>query len=617
MTSQEGRGKPAPDILVLLHDRIDELGLPAVKLSLTDHVRVPFRGSRGGEGPLTIAQATTLTWVTNPAFPTRMVEWPLSLPEGTTIDDIATALGILMARHESLRTSYPPGYPPVQRVAQSGELVVDVYQASNLPADDAVLITELAGLLRSREFDLAAELQLRVAVATCQGMPRAAVILYSHMAVDMHSMVVLDRQLTTLLTDPSSRQVGPLAHQPLDQAAREASARGRRMMDAAVRGRQAVLRTMPQCLYAVPSADPGHDGGMLSGWLWSRAGALALPHTEARTGTSPQLVVLAALCTMIAWRTGHDECALAVLSSNRHERHLRDFISSQTLDSVVSVDVRAQGFDEVVRRTGAAVVRGSRNSLLDVTVLDRIIEEVEHERGITLIRYCTYNDISVFQSAPEITDTAADAADIGEALHQTRFASLPVPGAEEQLLKLVLQQVAGELIAGVMTRDANRVPLGEIETLLRGTEALLVAAASGDVELSRLGEITSVWPVIRDAGWLRIGSSWVELAEVQRLVRDAMPTPAMAFAVPGPAGEPELAAYLTAGGSISTPEQAHAACLATLAGTRTLAPPDGIRYTAMTPGRYIICASAPGDPSDLAAWRRQPVVADGDGRRRG
>jgi hypothetical protein len=628
VTAPAERSGTAPDLLVLLHERAD--AVPAVRLTLADRLRVPFAGRRGGDGPLTIGQGTLLCWVTNPAFPTRMVEWPLSLPEGTTLADIAAALRILMARHESLRTCYPsalaPGTTasspaeilpgdPVQRVIRSGELVIDVYAASDEPADDAVLVTELTRLLRAREFDLTAELPLRVAVAVWQDTPRAAVILYSHMAADMAAMAVLDRQFTALVTDPSSRQVGPPGHQPLDQAAEEHSARGLRRMDAAVRGWEAAFRIMPQCLFAVPSADPRRDGGVVSGWLWSRAGALALPHIAARTGASRQLVVFAAVCTMIGWRTGHGTCVLPVLSSNRYQRRLRDYVGSLVQDGITVIDVRADSLDEVVHRAAAAVLRGNYNSLIDVKRLERTVRQAEHARGITWCRYCTFNDISEFQRPAdrETRSGAADPAAAERALEQTRFSQMRVPGAEEQLLMLLLNQVDGELIMGATTRDANRVPLAELETLLRGTEFLLVAAARGDVGLSRLAELTGVQPVVRGPGWLRVGPSWVELAEVRRLVQDALPVPAAAFAVPGPDGH-ELVAYLAAGGGIDSPEQAYAACMVTLAGTRGLAPPDGIRYTAMAPGRYVICASAPADVRDMAAWQRQAVVAEGDGR---
>jgi len=610
--------------------------MPPVKLALTDHVRVPFTGSRGGDGPLTIVQATGLTWVTSPAFPARMIEWPFYLPAGTSLADISAALEILMARHESLRTRYPldpaapdrrDGTAPVarclanggivmpesrcQRLERSGELLIDVYEASDNPLDDALLVSGLTELLRSREFDLAADLPLRVAVAAWQGTPRTAVILYSHMAIDFASLVILDRQFMELISDPASRQVGPSGYHPLDQAADERSARGLRRMDAAVRGWRAALRIKPQCLYAVPSRDPGRCGDIVSGRLWSRAGALALPHVTARTGASPQQVVLAALCTMIGWRTGHDSCVLNAHSANRYQRHLRDCIGHLSQDSIPAIDLRAQVFDEVVGRTSAAVLRGSRSSLIDIAALDRLIEQTEHQRGIAHARYCTYNDISLYQQPDTgASETGASPADARQALHQTRFAQLPAP-LEEQLLQLMLFRVTGELVIGATTRDSNRVPFSEIETLLRGTEALLVAAAAGDIELSRIAEVTGVQPIVRGPGWLRIDSSWVELAQVRLLVEDALPAPAAVFAEPGPS----LVAYLTAQSGMSTPEQAHAACMAALVGDRTLVPPGGIRYTAMTPGRYIICAEAPGDPRDLAAWRRQTVVAEGNGRR--
>jgi hypothetical protein len=644
VTAPGKRDEKAPDLLVLLHQRAD--AVPPVGLTLAHRLLVPFSGRRGGDGPLTISQGTLLCWVTNPAFPTRMVEWPLSLPAGTTLADIAAALRILMARHEALRTCYPSALPPgvtvespaeilpgepVQRVIRSGELVVDVYEASDEPADDAVLLTELTRLLRAREFDLTTELPLRVAVAEWQDKPRAAVILYSHMAADMAAMVLLEREFTALVTDPASRQVGPPGHEPLDQAAEEQSARGRRRMDAAVRGWEAAFRVMPQCLFAVPSADPRHDGGVISGWLWSRAGALALPHIAARTGASRQLVVFAAACTMIGWRTGHDTCVLPVLASNRYQRRLRAYVGSLVQDGITVIDVRAEGLDEVVQRAAAAVLRANHNSLVEVKALERAVRQAEHTRGITWNRHCTFNDISEFPipasgptgagaaaavdaaGAADAAAVAADPAAAERALDQTRFSRLPAPGEEEQLLLLLLQQVDGELIMGATSRDANRVPLAELETLLRGIESLLVAAARGDVALSRLAEVTGVRPVSRDAGWVRVGPSWVERAEVQRLVEDALRVPAAAFAVPGPDGH-SLVAYLAAGGGIDTPEQAHAACLTTLAGTRSLAPPDGMRYTAITPGRYVICAGAPTDRGDLAAWQGQAVVAEGDGR---
>ena len=610
------------DPLGLLAERADAAPVPSLRLA--GQLAVPFAGQRGEEGPLTIGQASALSWVRDPAFYTRMVEWPLALPPGTTLPDITAALRVLMVRHESLRTCYPAGREPVQRVIRSGELVVDVYEAGAGPADSAALTIELIRRLRSAEFDLAVGLPVRVAVATSRGVPAAAVILYSHAAVDFASMTLIDRQFGSLVSDPAGRVAGPAGHQPLDQAAAEQSALGRRRVADAVRGWEAALRTMPQCMYAVPSAGGEQDaggpvsagpvsGGAVSGWLWSPAAALALPHIAARTETSSQQAVFAALCVLLAWRAGQDACTLQIMASNRYQRHLGGYVGNLAQECIVSVNVRAGGLDEVVRRTGPAILRGTRHSLVEVGAVRPVMARVEHDRGITIAPYCVFNDLSVLFGDTGICPPGADPADASRALDRSRFASLPQPPAD-RLLLVVLQQVDGEMILGALTSDANRVPFDELKALLRGVESLLVAAASADADLSRIAEITGVRPVSRGPHWLRIGPSWIELPQVQRMLDDALPGPAAAFAVPGGDGEPELVGYLAAGDGIRTPGQAHRACLTVLAGTRRLEPPDGIRYTAMTPGRYVICARAPADPRDLAGWQRQTVLAEGDGR---
>jgi len=600
------------DPLVLLEEQADAA---PIRLEIAEPLRVPFVGRRGGDGPVTLGQASTLGWVTDPAFYTRMTEWPLTVPSGTTLDDIAAAMAILMVRHESLRTTFPAGQPPVQRVARTGELVIDVYETGETTdgetTDGAVLTVPLTRLLRSREFDLTADLPLRMAIATRQGEPRAAVIVYSHMAVDFASMALIGREFTALVGDPEHRDVGPPAHQPLDQAADERSARGKRRNEAALRSWEAQLRTMPQCMYAVPLDAAGPEGGG-SGWLWSRAAALALPHVAARTGVSRQIVVFAALCTMLAWRTGHAECILPVAATNRYQRHLRGYVGPLAQDCMMSVDTRAGGLDEVVRRAAAAAVRGYRNGLVQITTLESIIEQVEQDRGIIYARHCVFNDLSLHLG--DTDDGAAPCQDPGEtklALTQTRFAALAAPPIEEILLFL-LQQVSGELILGGLSRDASLLPAGEIEMLLRGTEALVVAAASGDVDLGKLAETTGVRAMERGAGWLRIDGNWVRLDAIRRLLADALPAPAAGFAVRED-DNLTLVAYLAVNDSIASPRQAHEACMKVL---REPGSAGLVRHTAMAPSRYVICAGPPADPDDLASWQRQPVIAAGDGRDR-
>jgi hypothetical protein len=618
-------------------------------------LRVRFAGRRGGEGPLTLGQANTLQWVSDPTLYTRMIEWPLTLPTGASLDDITAALSVLISRHESLRTTYPGGGGPddsalssglaavtgvagdgsgpvaggsageavtsggpVQRVSQAGELPVEVYRIVGEPPDLGVLTVELARRLRVREFDLASELPLRVAVATSDADPLAAVVVYSHVAVDFGSMALIDQQFARLVSDPASREAGPAGCQPLDQAEHERSPLGRRRAKTALQSWRSQLATAPQCLYPVPAGDPAKRGDLACGWLWSPAASLALPLIAARTGASRQLAVLTALCAVLALRAGHDVCSLPVTVSNRSQQRLRDYVGTLANDGILTIDVRAARFDELVRRTAAATLRGNHSGPIDRADLIGVIAQIEHDRGTSYLRACAFNDLTPY-APPEAEAAGQPAGDAGpadarRALGRTRFAAMSSPPVEELLL-IILHKVEPELSLGVMTRDGLRVPPAEIESLLRGVERLLVAAAARDVELTRLTEITGVTPMPRGPGWLHADSCWVELSEAQRLLDDALDVPAArVFPDPAAPGEAALVAYLVAGGGVRTPQQAHAACVAELAGHGR--PRRGQpRYTAMAPARYVICARAPLDRSDLTAWRQQPVLAAGTGRR--
>jgi hypothetical protein len=100
-----------------------------------------------------------------------------------------------------------------------------------------------------------------------------------------------------------------------------------------------------------------------------------------------------------------------------------------------------------------------------------------------------------------------------------------------------------------------------------------------------------------------VDSCWVDVADVQRLVEDAVaPAVARVFATAG--GRP-LVACLAATEAVRTPEEAHARCLAAL----------DRHPAAITPRHYVICAAAPSDPDDPAAWPARNVRGSGAGRK--
>jgi hypothetical protein len=127
-----------------------------------------------------------------------------------------------------------------------------------------------------------------------------------------------------------------------------------------------------------------------------------------------------------------------------------------------------------------------------------------------------------------------------------------------------------------------------------------VAAAHGDVPASRIPEIIGLEPIPGTPDRILVDHCWVDVADVQRLVDDAV-APAVAHVFASADGRP-LVTCLTATDAVRTPEQAHARCMAALA-----------RHpTAITPRHYVICRTAPADPADPAAW--PAPLATGTGR---
>src|ERR1700733_13876799 len=96
-----------------------------VRLTPMRSIPVEFTGDRGGEGPLPPRQPNVYEWgggSPDHVYARLCVELPV--PAAVSVDDVAEATGVLIARHEGLRTTYvpgeQPGEQPRQRVAASG-----------------------------------------------------------------------------------------------------------------------------------------------------------------------------------------------------------------------------------------------------------------------------------------------------------------------------------------------------------------------------------------------------------------------------------------------------------------------------------------------------------------
>src|SRR5580693_9200818 len=204
-----------------------------VRLTPMRSIPVEFTGKRAGEGPLTLGQLNIYNWLSQaPDHVYAILCAELPVPAVVSVDDVAEAAAMLIARHESLRTTYVPGEPPRQRVAAAGVQVLEVCSLGEGrwgPQDRPAVAEALVQWLRESPDPGRRPVRIAVAVAPDTGdQVIACAARFSHLAVDHGAIGILKRDFAGLLGDPARRWVGPAGHQPLDQAELEATPAERR-----------------------------------------------------------------------------------------------------------------------------------------------------------------------------------------------------------------------------------------------------------------------------------------------------------------------------------------------------------------------------------------------------
>jgi hypothetical protein len=571
-----------------------------VRLTPARPIPVEFAGERAGEGPLTLGQINVYAWVNEkPDDVYAMLCAELPVLAAVSAADVATAVAVLIARHESLRTTYVPGDPPRQRVAAVGVQLLEVCSLAEGqwgPPDRPAVAEALIQWLRESPDPGRCPVRMAAAVAPGDRVIACAAAL-SHVSVDHDAIEILKRDFAELLADPGRGQAGGPGHQPLDQAELEATPAERHRASAALEYLRDQSRHIPHCLYALPGTRP--SGESLAVELSSVAAAMAVKQVAARTRTSRPSIVLAAMCAVIARRACYPELVLPIVSSNRFERHLVNYVGSLAQTSIATVEIGGRSFDELVRHTWTTVMEASRNGRYDTTKRAAIDALTECERGLSLSYGPLFNSLVPESWSGLTAGVGFRPEEIDGALGQTELRWRPMP-ASTPAIRFTLNQVDGCLRLDAWNADTGLLPRAELESVLLGVERLLVAAAHADVAGGQLPGIIGLDPIGSTPDRILVDHCWVDVAAVQRLVDEAVaPAAARVFASAG--GRP-LVARLAATGAVRTPEQAHARCLAVLA--RHLA--------AITPRYYLISGTVPADPSDPAAW--PPPLAAGTGR---
>jgi hypothetical protein len=184
--------------------------LRRVRLTPMRPVPVEFTGKRSGEGPLTLGQLNMYIWLSRiPDHPYGILCAELPVPSRVSVDDAAKATAMLIARHESLRTTYVPGERPRQRVAAAGVKLLEVCSLGEGqwgPRDRPAVAEALVRWLRESPDPGRRPVRVAVAIAPDAGdRVIACAAAFTHLAVDNGAIGILRRDFASRLTRPSWR----------------------------------------------------------------------------------------------------------------------------------------------------------------------------------------------------------------------------------------------------------------------------------------------------------------------------------------------------------------------------------------------------------------------------
>jgi hypothetical protein len=463
-----------------------------------ERLTVTFHGERGAVAELTWAQRTI--WAMHHRY------WPnhhyfnfgrlFDVPEECCLAAVARAVRQLVERYEAFRTTVHDGADgqPRQRVAESGEYALDVYEAEDAAAAAERLAYEYSGhAFRDDEWPL------RIAVVTREGAPAYVLFMMSHLAVDHWGMEIACAAFIRLLareaglTDEAGggdEAEGGL-RQPVDQAAVEASPSGQRMAKRAAEYWRRTLLTIPQSMFP-STVDQARWCPV--GELTSTAVAPAADSLASRFGGSASGVILAATAGLLGLRTGNTTVALRLFAANRYGPQARAMVATCVQPALFAVDLRDTTFHELIARSWASSVVAYRHARYPAELIDQVIQEVGQARGVRPDLLCHFHD-ATFRGAMEAVgpsaDPAPDAGEILAASRHSRFRYRVRVGVHQKFL-LQIQGQWDSTLRLTLVVDPRYLSRDDAQALVCGIETLLVEAVRRDFSLTEAARLAGV-----------------------------------------------------------------------------------------------------------------------------
>lgn len=475
-------------------------------------------------GPLTWGQQ--LIWLGYLASPPERrhghtVAQKFALPRGASLPVISAALDTLVARHESLRTTFH-----LLDSGDTGDAVQVVHEPQPVPvesltAPDATAAEALVHEHRSRmtqqAFDLARDGLVRAAVVMAGSQPAGLIVSTHHIAVDGWSWRVLHDEFDVLVRaaiDGVAPALPTVPWQPLDQAAFEGSEQGRKRNGAALRYWERQFAVMPDRV--LPGTGGNGQPGQQIVVLDSPSLATAVSWLCRRYQVVDSTLLFAAFAAVLGIVTGRERSAVMTLSSNRLSERTRDLVASLVQYTVATLDLSGDPpFTELVRRAGAAMMTAYRYGQYDFQEMKALERDHARQRGLSFsqpagLNFKRYSDEAIIDRAdpgpPPVINRDGSSSRV-----------LPVRGTCARGVILLSVQPAPESMQLELLGDGEAVAPDEMTRLVRALEAFLVEAVTRpELRLSQLPRLCDLSAPALGPDWALVDNCWVNLRDLER-----------------------------------------------------------------------------------------------------
>lgn len=435
---------------------------------------IDVTGPRSGNAPLTWGQRAIwdpIQWYApdDHVFNFRRI---VEVPAHVTVEQVLDTVAALLAGHEALRTTF--GWndddEPVQRLPSQCRLGVQVVDSPDSLRVAESTRDQLAGQ-RFAEGDL----PVRLAVVTADQVPRYAVLVVSHLAVDGWSFSLLADEFARFR--PAESAVAPRGYQPLDLAAVEASEVGQAL------DRDAAAHWHKQLARAARTTTPGppmtsRDDYVPRWWrgqLDSPALRVASDAIAGRMGVSSSAVLLAATGRLLATHLRVASHPLLVVLSNRNDDVLGGTIGTITQDGLVVLEVGDQSFANLVARAAAELEEAHRYGRYDPRTRARATADVGGLPDLTYyFNDCRFDAETRIGRPVTVSRESLDAL-VSESLFSWEEGS----ANEDSTFFLDIESLGGALRLSLLADTVTFAP-EEIENTLRAMESLVIGAVTGD-----------------------------------------------------------------------------------------------------------------------------------------